>query len=107
MSEGNGTVLQIAAETRGRRRSQREFAIVVGSARYSLCLEGSRTSAQQLRDRPADGDVLETVRADGTISRFDRSTGAFLAFNRDGTIRAFFKPNDGERYFQRQTQRAH
>jgi hypothetical protein len=30
---------------------------------------------------------------------------AFLAVNRDGTIRTFFKPNDGEAYFRRQASR--
>lgn len=64
-------------------------------------------AAQQLRERPAGGDVLEIVRDDGSVSRFDRSSGAFLAFNRDGTIRTFFKPNDGERYFRRQAQHTH
>ena len=28
-----------------------------------------------------------------------------IAFNRDGTIRTFFKPNDGERYYRRQAER--
>ena len=64
-------------------------------------------AAQQFRDRPAGGDVLEIARSDGTVSRFDRATGSFLAFNRDGTIRTFFKPNDGENYFRRQAQRPH
>ncbi|MDQ6611509.1 MAG: hypothetical protein M3Y64_03670 [Gemmatimonadota bacterium] len=63
--------------------------------------------AQALRDEEAGGDVLEIVRpADGVVSRFDRRSGAFLAFDRDGTIRTFFKPNDGERYFRRQANRA-
>jgi pyocin large subunit-like protein len=61
--------------------------------------------AQALRDRPAGGEVLELVRADGVITRFDRETGAFLAFERDGVIRTFFVPNDGERYFRRQAAR--
>ena len=63
--------------------------------------------AQQLRDRPVGGDVEEIIRRDGTVSRYDRQSGAFLAFNRDGTIRTFFKPNNGERYFRRQAQRSH
>ncbi len=63
--------------------------------------------AQALRDRPAGGDVLEIRRADGVISRFDRASGAFLAFGADGVIRTFFKPNDGERYFERQAAREH
>ena len=61
--------------------------------------------AQTLRDRAPGGPVLEIVRHDGTITRFDRGTGAFLAFERDGTIRTFFRPNDGEQYFQQQARR--
>jgi len=64
-------------------------------------------AAQSLRDAPAGGDIEEIVRSDGTASRFDKTSGAFIAFNRDGTIRTFFKPNDGERYFRRQAQRSH
>ena len=61
--------------------------------------------AQDLRDRRAGGSVLEAVRADGVISRFDRESGAFLAVNSDGTIRTFFRPNQGETYFRRQSAR--
>ncbi|MEP7342675.1 MAG: hypothetical protein ABI977_33410 [Acidobacteriota bacterium] len=61
--------------------------------------------AQELRDRPAGGDVLEVTRADGVVTRFDKHSGAFLAFNSDLTIRTFFKPNDGENYFRRQSKR--
>lgn len=62
--------------------------------------------AQALRDAPAGGDILEVIRtSDGVISRFDKRSGAFIAFDRDGTIRTFFKPNDGERYFRRQANR--
>ncbi|MBS0517954.1 MAG: hypothetical protein JSR90_04635 [Proteobacteria bacterium] len=61
--------------------------------------------AQLLRDTAVGGPVLEAVRKDGVTTRFDRQTGAFVAFNRNGTIRTFFKPNDGERYFRRQAER--
>lgn len=61
--------------------------------------------AQLLRDVKVGGPVLQTVRTDGVVTRFDRQTGAFIAFNRDGTIRTFFKPNDGERYYRRQAER--
>jgi pyocin large subunit-like protein len=64
-------------------------------------------AAQTLRDSPVGGDVEEIVRSDGTASRFDSKSGAFIAFNRNGTIRTFFKPNDGELYFRRQAQRSH
>lgn len=57
--------------------------------------------AQDLRDAPLSKRVIETTQKDGTISRFDRSTGAFTAFDRDLTIRTLFKPNDGENYFWR------
>jgi len=62
--------------------------------------------AQLLRDAQADGPVLETIRRNGVATRFDRDTGAFIAFNPDGTIRTFFKPNDGERYYRRQADRS-
>jgi pyocin large subunit-like protein len=47
------------------------------------------------------------VRSDGVISRFDRSSGDFVAFDQDGTLRTFFRPVDGERYFMRQATRTH
>jgi hypothetical protein len=71
----------------------------------SISREDYLRQAQLLRDSPAGGNILEVARADGVITRFDRMTGAFLAFNRDLTIRTYFKPNDGERYFQRQSKR--
>jgi pyocin large subunit-like protein len=58
--------------------------------------------AQELRDAPVGGPVLEIKRQDGQFSRFDRRHGYFGAYNPDRTIRTFFIPNDGERYFQRQ-----
>ena len=61
--------------------------------------------AQLLRDAQVGGPVLQTVRSDGVTTRFDRQTGAFVAFNPNGTIRTFFKPNDGERYYWRQAER--
>ena len=64
-------------------------------------------AAQALRDAPVGGDVREIRRAaDGVISRFDVHSGAFEAFGADGVIRTFFRPRDGERYFERQAQRA-
>ena|SRR5882672_5825500 len=63
--------------------------------------------AQALRDRPAGGMILEAVRGDGVIVRYDKSSGAFIAFNRDGTIRSFFRPDRGDAYFRSQLQRGH
>ena len=63
--------------------------------------------AQILRDTPLIPRIREAVRSDGVITRFDLQLGSFLAFNRDRTIRTFFKPNDGERYFERQLNKSH
>ena len=63
--------------------------------------------AQTLRDRPKGPDVLEFVRNDAVTCKFDRASGAFVAYNSDGTLRTFFRPNDGETYFERQKSRAH
>jgi pyocin large subunit-like protein len=61
--------------------------------------------AQELRDAPLGGPILEAIKPGGVISRFDRRKGYFGAYNRDRTIRTFFIPNDGERYFIRQKTR--
>ncbi len=61
--------------------------------------------AQGLRDAPVGGPILEAPRAGGVFTRFDRDHGYFGAYNADRTIRTFFIPNDGERYFRRQARR--
>jgi hypothetical protein len=60
--------------------------------------------AQSLRDRTGPG-VLTFVRNDAVTCKFERETGAFIAYNSDGTIRTFFRPRDGEAYFERQKHR--
>lgn len=62
--------------------------------------------AQQLRDTPKSTEILEAVRQDGVVTRFQRKKGWFGAYNPDRTIRTFFIPNDGERYFWRQARRS-
>jgi pyocin large subunit-like protein len=73
----------------------------------SITIDQYLRLAQELRDAPPGGPILQAARADGVISRFDRRHGYFGAYNRDGTIRTFFIPNDGERYFWRQAKRSH
>jgi len=58
-----------------------------------------------MRDQPIGPSVVEVVLSDGVVTRFDRDFGTFIAFNADGTIRTFFRPNDGESYFRRQIER--
>jgi len=78
-----------------------------GSEFGKITVQDYLARAQQLRDIPAHGEVLELRRGDGVICRFDRASGAFLAFDPDGIIRTFFKPRDGENYFWRQAHRRH
>ena len=61
--------------------------------------------AQALRDAPAGGPILEADKPGGVVTKFDRRSGAFIAYNADRTIRTFFIPVDGERYFRRQARR--
>ncbi len=73
----------------------------------AVTMEQYLRKAQELRDRPAGGAIMETTRPDGVVNRYDRETGDFLAFNRDGIIRTYFRPTDGEAYFKRQVGRRH
>jgi len=57
--------------------------------------------AQQLRDSRTGKNVLESKRPDGII-RFDKKHGYFGSYEPDGTIRTFFIPPDGVRFFERQ-----
>ncbi|HXJ41273.1 MAG TPA: hypothetical protein VNH18_18470 [Bryobacteraceae bacterium] len=60
--------------------------------------------AQQLRDSRPGKTVLELKRKDGGGAKFDTRNKYFVAYDDDGTIRTFFIPNDGIRYFERQAQ---
>ena len=61
--------------------------------------------AQALRDAALSASVLELVRDDGVITRFDRKSGTFVAFDANGRIRTCFRPENGEDYFRRQAKR--
>lgn len=71
----------------------------------SITKEQYLLRAQELRDRPADRNILERVRRDGVVTRFDRATGDFIAYDANGVIRTYFRPSDGEAYFRRQALR--
>jgi pyocin large subunit-like protein len=73
----------------------------------NVSLDEYLAMAQDLRDAPLSNRVVEANQVGGTISRFDRKTGAFTAFDRDLTIRTFFKPNGGEDYFRRAATKTH
>jgi hypothetical protein len=42
------------------------------------------------------------IATDGTIRIYDRKTNTFGAYNPDGTTKTFFKPKDGQKYWNRQ-----
>ena len=73
----------------------------------AITMEQYLRKGQELRDRPAGGAILESARPDGVVTRFDRESGDFIAFNRDGVIRTYFRPADGEAYYRRQLGRRH
>ncbi len=57
--------------------------------------------AQQLRDTRPGKDVLAKKRADGGGAKFEVRVRWFVSFDADGTIRTFFVPKDGIKYFER------
>jgi hypothetical protein len=95
------------------------FALAGGSGfRTSLLLENHLTRygtqfgpinmqqylhlAQHLRDANPGKNILVSRRQDGGGSKFDVKRGWFVAYDGDGTLRTFFIPKDGVRYFDRQ-----
>ncbi len=57
--------------------------------------------AQQLRDSKPGKNVLE-ARMPAGGAKFDKRYGWFVSYDADGTIRTFFIPKEGLRYFRRQ-----
>lgn len=57
--------------------------------------------AQQLRDSHAGRYIRESKRQGGGVAKFDVKHGYFGSYDADGTIRTFFIPPDGIRYFER------
>lgn len=86
-------------------RSWREHFTKHGAEFGDITAAEYLAMAQALRDTELSTTVLEQVRDDRVITRFDRSSGAFIAFHEDASIRTFFRPRDGEAYFRRQAQR--
>lgn len=61
--------------------------------------------AQQLRDAPLSSTVIEAWQARGNWARYNRTSGEFIAFRKDKVILTFFRPDDGEAYFRRASDR--
>ena len=62
--------------------------------------------AQHLRDANPGKNILVSRQPDGGGSKFDVKRGSFVAYDGDGTLRTFFIPKDGVRYFDRQQKSA-
>lgn len=60
--------------------------------------------AWALRQRALAGGLPMKLDDDGTLRVFDPATGAFAAYNRDGTTKTYFKPGSRD-YFTRQSGR--
>lgn len=58
--------------------------------------------AQHLRDASPGKNVLMSRRPDGGGLKFDVKRGWFVAYDGDGTLRTFFMPKGGVRFFDRQ-----
>ncbi len=100
------TLLLFASGPGFRSRAQLDEHYAKHGAEFGHISEGEYLRlAQELRDAPPGGPILEARRPNGEFSRFDRRHGYFGAYNRNGTIRTFFIPNNGERYFRRQAER--
>ena len=63
--------------------------------------EDYAAQAWRFRQRARAGGLLVKVDGDGVQRVFDPATGAFAAYNRDGTTKTFFKPGSRD-YFTRQ-----
>ena len=61
--------------------------------------------AQLLRDAKVGGPCCRPCAPTASSTRFDRQTGAFIAFNPNGTSAPSSSRNDGERYYRRQAER--
>ncbi len=57
--------------------------------------------AWQFRQRARSGSLLVKIDEDGVQRIYDPATGAFAAYNRDGTTKTYFKPGSRD-YFTRQ-----
>lgn len=63
--------------------------------------EDYAAQAWRFRERAAAERLPMKLDADGTVRVFDPKTRAFAAFNRDGTTKTYFRP-DNPSYWQRQ-----
>jgi YD repeat-containing protein len=59
--------------------------------------------ASDFAEKTLNGEVQTKIDlSDGTIRGYDAKTNTFISISKDGTIKTFFKPAEGEKYFRGQ-----
>lgn len=58
--------------------------------------------ANELINSDSDSVLSKTEKEDGDYVFFDRNTGYFAVLSKDGYIRTFFVPSQGEKYYNKQ-----
>lgn len=96
-STGKGT----ARETWGRMETLEDHFVRHGRDFNAQNAEDYAAQAAALLKRARTSGLPAKRAGDGTIRVFDPKTGAFGAYNSDGTTKTFFKPNSPT-YFDRQ-----
>ena len=61
--------------------------------------------AKKLRAASLSDKIEKVERSDGSISKYNKDTNEFLVINKNGTIRTYFKPADGEKYWEYEHER--
>lgn len=61
--------------------------------------------ARSMATAKASDDVKTLLRSDNSTSKYRRSSNEFIVLNSDGTIRTYFKPLDGEDYWNDEIER--
>jgi pyocin large subunit-like protein len=68
-----------------------------------ISIEEYLGSAQKLVTSDAGGDILrKTRKSDGEIVHYNRATNEFAVTDKDGNIKTYFKPEEGEDYYRKQ-----
>ena len=57
------------------------------------------SKARELLNKKPDGSILEHIKNNGDIRRYNMRTNEFVSARKDGTIRTFFRPKDGIKYW--------
>ena len=64
-----------------------------------LSKEEYLSKARELLNKKPNENILEYVKSNGDIRRYDMVKNEFISARKDGTIRSFFKPKDGITYW--------